>query len=274
MKLETAAELASVLALDYSKGRGNSRAPLEVFYSYSHKDDEFRIALDNHLSPLQRLGLISAWHDRRIGAGSEWKEQIDSHLESADIILLLVSSDFLASDYCIDVELRRALERHKTDRAIVIPIIVRQVDWSGAPFATLQALPRDGKAVSSWSDRDEALADVARGIRKAVEKQASRKKPPPTESPAQKPGPDPRRSRWNGKGRWVFAAILLSLVLGSAIWSYVSTRRSGLPPNVSVESTLEHGKDLYRQKNYAAASNLFRQAAENGSAEAADYLGV
>src|SRR5271157_804367 len=137
--------------------------PIRLFYSYSHQDEELRKELENHLSLLRRKGLISAWHDRMIGAGDEWKGAIDKNLEGAHVILLLVSSSFLASDYCWDVETKRALERHDRDEAKVIPIILRPCDWQGAPFGKIQALPRDGKAITSWLNRDEAFTDVALG---------------------------------------------------------------------------------------------------------------
>jgi len=143
--------------------------PIRLFYSYSHQDEELRKELENHLSLLRRKGLISAWHDRMIGAGDEWKGAIDKNLEGAHVILLLVSSSFLASDYCWDVETKRAVERHDRDEAKVIPIILRPCDWQGAPFGKIQALPRDGKAITSWSNRDEAFTDVALGIRRAIE---------------------------------------------------------------------------------------------------------
>ena len=98
---------------------------LEVFYSYSHKDEALRDELEKHLALLKRQGLITNWHDRRIGAGDEWRDQIDAHARSAQIILLLISADFLASDYCYDVEMKLALERHAAHEAVVIPIILR-----------------------------------------------------------------------------------------------------------------------------------------------------
>jgi hypothetical protein len=143
--------------------------PIEVFYSYSHKDEDLRNELNKHLTILRRQGVIREWHDRQITAGTEWAGQIDEHLNSADIILLLISADFLFSDYCYDIELKRALERHEAGEACVIPVILRPVDWKGAPFGKLQALPKDAKAVTKWPDRDEGFADVAAGIRKAVE---------------------------------------------------------------------------------------------------------
>jgi hypothetical protein len=142
--------------------------PTNVFFSYSHKDEEHRDRLETHLALLKRQGIIEAWHDRRIGAGTEWKAAIDANLAEAQIVLLLISPDFLASDFCYDVEVKRAIERHAAGATRVVPIIVRACDWESAPFAKLQALPKDAKPITKWSDPDEAWTDVARGIRKAV----------------------------------------------------------------------------------------------------------
>lgn len=143
--------------------------PLELFYSYSHKDEELRNQLENHLVTLRREGIIKEWYDRRISGGREWKGQIDEHLKSADIILLLVSSDFLASDYCYDVEVKLALERHEAGEARVIPIILRSCDWMTTPLGELQALPKDALPVKKWEDPDDAFLDIAKGIRKVAE---------------------------------------------------------------------------------------------------------
>jgi hypothetical protein len=142
---------------------------LRLFYSYSHKDGAMRETLETHLTLLQRQGIITTWHDRQIIAGQEWKAQIDRHLEEADIILFLVSADFLASDYCYEIEMRRALERHRVGEALVIPVIIRAVDWSGAPFTGLQYLPASGRPVNGWDDPDDAWTNVTQGIRRAVE---------------------------------------------------------------------------------------------------------
>jgi len=142
--------------------------PVSLFYSYSHKDEALREQLEKHLAILQRHQIISGWHDRAIPAGSVWEQQIHEHLETADIILLLVSADFLASDYCWGKEVTRAMERHEAGTARVIPVLLRAVDWTGAPFSTLQALPKDARPVTSWSNPDEAFADIARGIRQVV----------------------------------------------------------------------------------------------------------
>lgn len=128
-----------------------------------------RSRLEAHLSSLKRERLISGWHDRKIKPGTEWKGQIDDHLNSSRIILLLISADFLASDYCYDVEMDRALARHDAGEARVIPIILRPCDWPWSRFGKLQALPRDGKPVSDWSTHDQAFNEIARGIRRVVE---------------------------------------------------------------------------------------------------------
>ena len=145
---------------------------LSVLYSYSHQDEALRDELAKHLSMLQRQGVIQSWYDRRISAGSEWAGQIDKHLNQADIILLLISANFLASDYCYGIELKRAMERHEdeNDTARVIPIILKSVDWSGTPFSKLQTLPTDAKPIigPDWHNPDEAFAQVARGIRQAA----------------------------------------------------------------------------------------------------------
>lgn len=154
---------------------------VELFYSYSHKDEGLRDELDTHLALLRRRGVVNVWHDRKITASEQWRAAIDSHLESADIVLLLVTPDFIASDYCYDVELGRALERHNAGKSRVVPVIARAVDVEGAPFAEIQALPKDAKPVTSWPNRDEAWTDVAKAIRKLAEAISASKPaaPPP-----------------------------------------------------------------------------------------------
>ena len=137
---------------------------IELFYSYAHEDEKLRDKLEKHLTLLEREGVITGWHDRKIGAGKEWQNEIDTHLNSSQIILLLVSANFIASDYCWDVEVKRAMERHETKEARVIPIILDYVDWESAPFAKLQALPKNAKPVKKWQNHDNAFLSVAEGI--------------------------------------------------------------------------------------------------------------
>ena len=138
-----------------------------VFMSYSHTDEELRHELEKHLAGLRRQGVISTWHDRRIGPGEEIHGQISAQLDSAEIILFLVSADFLASDYCYDGEMLRAMERHDEGTARVIPVILRPCDWLGAPFDKLKAVPTDGKPVVKHATLDDGFVEVAQAVREA-----------------------------------------------------------------------------------------------------------
>ena len=157
------------------RGRGGSVAlagdpgeSLDVFISYSHVDEKLKEELVKHLQPLKRMGLIDEWHDRKLEAGDKWDQKISEHLEAADIILILVSIDFINSKYAYDIELDKALELQAENETRVIPIILRSCMWQHTPFAKLQALPVDGKPVATWPNQDEALAQVAEGIRKVA----------------------------------------------------------------------------------------------------------
>lgn len=143
--------------------------PVQVFFSYSHRDEAYKEQLEVHLTILRRRGLLKSWSDRQIIAGQNWQSIIEEQLQAADIVLLLVSADFIASDYCYGKELRCALERHERNETKVIPIVLRPVDWRDAPFGKLQALPKDGTPVTSWPNQDQAWLDVEQGIRRAIE---------------------------------------------------------------------------------------------------------
>ncbi|HEX9896300.1 MAG TPA: toll/interleukin-1 receptor domain-containing protein [Dehalococcoidales bacterium] len=141
---------------------------INIFYSYAEEDEKFRVQLQKHLSLLKRQGKISGWHFRMITAGNEWKGYIDQHINEANIILLLISADFLNSDYCYDVEMRKAMSLHETGSARVIPIILRSCDWQSSPFGGLQALPEDAKAITKWSNRDDAFLNIVQGIKNVI----------------------------------------------------------------------------------------------------------
>jgi TIR domain len=144
--------------------------PLVVFYAYSRDDEPHLTQLRRHVSLLRRQKKIDDWHDREILPGGEWEPRLDEQFEKADIVILLVSPSFIASDYCWGVEMKRALKRQRNGQVVVIPVIVRPTEnWYSAPFGHLQALPRDGKAVTEWPSRDRAWANVAEGIRLVVE---------------------------------------------------------------------------------------------------------
>jgi hypothetical protein len=139
--------------------------PLHMFLAYSHTDETMRDALETHLAPSKRLGHIAAWYDRRIAPGDPIDTGVYRNLQHANVILLLVSAPFLASEYCHGVEVELAMQRWKAGAARVLPVILRPCDWQGAPFGRLMAAPRDGKPVSTWRNRDEAWLDVVQSIR-------------------------------------------------------------------------------------------------------------
>ncbi len=145
--------------------------PVKIFFCYAPGDEELLNKLQKQLKSLLRLGLIDEWSDRDISAGTEREQEIKEHLNSAHIILLLISQYFMNSDYCYNIVMNQAVERHKRGEAKVIPIILRPVYWQGEPLGKLQPLPTGGKAVTGpdWHNQDEAFYDVEEGIRKVVE---------------------------------------------------------------------------------------------------------
>jgi TIR domain/Domain of unknown function (DUF4384) len=206
----------------HSRMHSDSAPALEVFFSYSHRDEELRDQLETHLALLKREGELRTWHDRRIGAGREWQGEIDSRLESADLILLLISPDFIASDYCFDREMTLALERHAAGEARVIPIILRPADWQTARFARLQALPTGGEAITSWPDRDAAFVDVVRGIRAAIRELRGRRQPGPSPVVGASPAPEP-----SPVGRRWWPLVAAGLLAAAAIVAYLAIEGDG-----------------------------------------------
>ena len=139
-----------------------------IFFSYSHRDEDLRDELEVHLAALKRQRVIDTWHDRRIGAGHDFAKVIDEHLEQADVILLLVSPYFIASDYCYDVEMTRAVERHEQRGARVIPVILHPCDWHQTPFGHLLAVPKDGKPVTKYPNPHDAFLEIVQAVKAAV----------------------------------------------------------------------------------------------------------
>jgi hypothetical protein len=164
--------LQSVTPLSHSPAQREetqeTHHPIRIFLSYAHRDKSLADELQHHLGTLQRLDIVSGWDDHNIGSGANWENKVSIEMERSEIILLLVSADFIASDYCWGVEVARALERHERREAWVIPVILRACDWGGTPFAKLSALPSDAKPVSMWPNRDEALTNVVNGIREVA----------------------------------------------------------------------------------------------------------
>jgi hypothetical protein len=153
-----------------------TRPPVQMMISYAHKDERLRIAFEDHLAILRNHKLVDIWNDRQIGAGGRWDTDIKGHVDDADIVLLLVSPAFFASKYITGVELTTALEREKQGEAAVIPVIVREGDYSGSPFSHLKELPTDGLAEGRsvtgkrWKNKDEAFRNVTEGLRREVER--------------------------------------------------------------------------------------------------------
>lgn len=140
----------------------------KLFFSYSHRDESLRDELQIHLTSLQRQNIIESWHDRRIGAGQEIDNEISKHLEDAQIILLLVSPYFIASNYCYDVEMKRAMEKHDAGEARVIPVILEPSNWHSLPFGKLLAVPTDGKPVTKFPNLHDAFLEITLAIEKAA----------------------------------------------------------------------------------------------------------
>ncbi len=170
-----------------------SMAPVTLFYSYAHEDEGLRDELQGHLKILERRGLLAPWHDRKIVPGQDWSQQIDKNLRAAELVLLLVSKDFIESDYIMGTELGAAMQRHVARQTVVVPIVVRAVnldpeDAEDLPFLKLQGLPTDLRPVTSWSNRDEAWTDVAKGLRATVKGIRERRPPvvraPPSSAPS------------------------------------------------------------------------------------------
>src|SRR6266567_1438937 len=141
---------------------------IKIFYSYARLDKRLRDELEKHLEPLKRSGQIITWYDREIQPGNDWEHEIKNQLDTADIILLLLSPNFVSSNYCYGQEMQQALERQKRGDVCIIPIVLRPVSWQELPIGNLQALPSDGKPVSTWRHRGEAFEDIVRGISQVV----------------------------------------------------------------------------------------------------------
>lgn len=142
--------------------------PTKIFISYAHKDEHYKESLTEHLAGLINSGCVSEWNDRKIVAGHDWKNEINENISSSDLILFLISSSFLSSDYCVNIEAETALSMHESGQAKLIPIVIRAVDWSDSPLSKLQGLPKDAQPIASWTDKDEAWVDVIQGIKKHI----------------------------------------------------------------------------------------------------------
>lgn len=213
--------------------------PLRIFLSYSHHDEELCSRFLVHLSQLKRQGLIEPWHDRLITAGQGWAGVIDEHLNSAHVIILLVTPDFLASDYCNDVEMNRALERSRNGEARLVSVILKPCDWETSRFARLQALPKGGKPVVDWKTQDHGFVDAVKGLRGLIIELCG-----PAPVRAQVFQMAVRHHPWRSVSGVVIAAMLL---VGWWLWS--SSQRS-----------LKQGTEFLNVGRYADARHALQRA--------------
>jgi formylglycine-generating enzyme required for sulfatase activity len=208
---------------------------VEVFCSYSHADEALWGELEKHLEVLRRTGLIKIWSDRAIGVGEQWAGAIDSHLESAQFILLLISADFLASKYCMDVEVIRAIERHHRGEARVVPIVLRPVDWLGHPLSQFQALPTHARPVTEWASRDEAFRAVAIGLREMIERFQHAKQPiapPPTSLAGPWSATLPSLDTEKIRSQWLRRCFAVIVAVGLSLYWVVEAWRRPTPAEV------------------------------------------
>ena len=225
--------------------------PVRVFYSYAHKDEALLDQLDQHLSPLRRQGLIEPWHDRDIRAGQEWSQAIEDHLDASQLVLLLISPAFIASEFCYNIELPQAMARHDRRQAQVIPIHLRPVNWKGASFAKLQALPPDAKAVSAWDNEDVAFTTIAAGIQRAAESIRGVGDNAPIVHAPLTPNTPMRHGR-----RRMALALLMIIIAAAGGYCYLQVRQ--------VKPLLAEGKRQLSIGRYAQAKTAYQQAGEQG----------
>ncbi len=157
------------MTANQSKPEKNS---IQLYYVYAHADGIFSHELEKHLANLRRRGVIAEWYSREITPATDGKYVFDEYLDSAQIILLLISPDFLALDFCYSVGIQRALERDEAGEATVIPVILRPVDWSHAPFSDLSVLPDNEEPITAWMNQDEAYLNIVEGIQDAITQQS------------------------------------------------------------------------------------------------------
>ncbi len=143
--------------------------PINIFYSYAHQDEDLLQKFRRHMANLIRQGLVSESYDRQISAGTEWKEYLDTAISNAQIILVFMSPDYLASDYLYGLELQHALERQRAGEAVIIPIILRPVHWQSTPISRFQAFPPQGKPITSYTSLDLGFFEAAQALGKVVQ---------------------------------------------------------------------------------------------------------
>ncbi|HEY8688924.1 MAG TPA: toll/interleukin-1 receptor domain-containing protein [Chitinophagaceae bacterium] len=148
---------------------------MNAFISYSHLDNQMLDRLHKHLAQLQRDGIITAWTDQEILAGGKLNQNISSSLSNSKLFIALLSPDYLASNYCYEKEFEKALEMEKQRKLIIVPVILEPCDWLNTPFKEFKALPKDGKAVSTWENKNTAFLDIIQNLRRLIESEGESK---------------------------------------------------------------------------------------------------
>ncbi len=146
---------------------------MQAFISYSHNDEHYLDLLVKHLAQLKRDGHLQEWTDKAIEAGSNLDEAVASGLNSANLFIALLSPDYLNSNYCYEIEFKKAQEMHEEGQLRIIPIVVEDCDWLNSPFSKLKAIPKDGLAISRWSNQNTAMLDVIQNLRKVLQNSSS-----------------------------------------------------------------------------------------------------
>lgn len=212
-------------------------AAARVFLSYAHEDDAHRAALVDHLAPLIDAGVLQVWHDRQIQPGADWSTEIDTNLENADLVLLLVSRYFMASDYCKGVEVKRALERRAQGLTKVVPVILSSCRWTRSPIGKLQALPTDGKPITEAAHPDQLYTAVVEGLERLLEPPSPSPRPSP--SPFMSPVPPvlpTRLAPWWRRPLPAWLALgTLVLLLGGMTAGWLEQVRAGVRDDLRVD---------------------------------------
>ncbi len=239
--------------------------PCRVFCCYAREDQKFLRDLRKHLMPLERSGLVTVQTDADVDPGEEWRQEIDHYLDTADIILLLISPSFMTSDYCFN-ESQKAITRHKQERARVIPIIIRPTNWQSSPLGELQCLPKDGKPVSTAQNTDTILLTITEEIRMLVQKLSTtihteQEKEKPLMSPRQEdPSSANSRDQYNNNAsKFNFRGPVHSNVIGDN--THIDTINNTYGGKDGICS-LEKGSKALWNKDYKVAKKELRTAVE------------
>jgi len=280
--------------MDTSESGKQNKKPVRIFCCYAREDQPLLLHFKTQIAALQQAGLVTLWADTDINAGGEWEKEIHSHLDTADIVLLFVSPDFMASNYCYGIEMQKALERHKRREARVIPIILRPVHWEEAPFSKLQVLPTNATPVTNkkWRDLDDAFLDVVNGILSIIEtltgKSFTREyvsslsqtlsAPPKLGRQSTKSTPVDESQKQSHPTRYVLLGFLIIFLLGgvvASIYEYIHPGpRSPSPGGSTPVSQIGETATAQANANATATALANAQATKQANATATEGANV